>query len=464
MKSQNLSGGNAGFYRKLFALVLPIAFQQFMLAAVSASDALMLGFVSQDSLSAVSLAGQITFVFNLFMGGLTMGTSILSAQYYGKGDTLSIEKIFAYVTKVSFFISAVFFLASLIVPELLMQIFTPETQLIAGGAVYLRIVAASYLFTGISQIYLCILKNTGYAMKSMIIGSTAVVVNIFLNAALIYGFWFFPKMGIAGAALATSISKFLELAWAYAESLRENHIRLHARFCFAVDKLLARDYWRYSLPMLGDYLVWGVGFTMYSVIMGHLGSDAVAANSIANIVKNLIVSFCTGLANGGGIIVGNALGMGDLKQAKKYGGLLWKMSIVSGVAFGLLLIALSPLIRSVTALSPQATEYLKWMLVLCACYMVAKSINMTTIAGIFPAGGDSKFGLVCDTITMWAFAVPIGFLAAFYFNLPVVVVFLIINLDEVVKVPAAILHYKKFGWLQNITREQEIPASQKIKI
>ena len=251
MKLQKNGGGNAGFYQKLFALVLPIAFQQFMLTAVSASDALMLGFVSQDSLSAVSLAGQITFVFNLFMGGLTMGTSILAAQYYGKGDTLSIEKIFAYVTKVSFLISAVFFLASLFVPELLMRIFTPEPQLIAGGATYLRIVAASYLFTGISQIYLCILKNTGYAMKSMIIGSTAVVVNIFLNAALIYGLWFFPKMGIAGAALATSISKLLELAWAYVESLREKHVRLHVRFCFAVDKLLARDYWRYSLPMLG---------------------------------------------------------------------------------------------------------------------------------------------------------------------------------------------------------------------
>lgn len=462
MKTQNLGGGNAIFYRKLFALVLPIAFQQFMLAAVSASDALMLGFVSQDSLSSVSLAGQITFVFNLFMGGLTMGTSILAAQYYGKGDTLSIEKIFAYVTKVSFLISAVFFLTSLFIPELLMRIFTPEPQLIAGGRTYLRIVAASYLFTGISQIYLCILKNTGYAVKSMIIGSTAVVVNIFLNAALIYGLWFFPKMGIAGAALATSISKLLELAWAYAESLRENHVRLHVRFCFAVDKLLAGDYWRYSLPMLGDYLVWGVGFTMYSVIMGHLGSDAVAANSIANIVKNLIVSFCTGLANGGGIIVGNELGMGDLKQAKKYGGLLWKMAIVSGIASGLLLIALSPLILKVTALSPQATEYLKWMLVLCACYMIAKSINMTTIAGIFPAGGDSRFGLICDTITMWAFAVPIGFLAAFYFHLPVVVVFLVINLDEVVKVPAAIFHYKKYGWLKNITREQEMqPANQK---
>ena len=448
--------GNPAFYRKLLSLVLPIAFQQFMLAAVSASDALMLGFINQESLSAASLAGQITFVFNLFMGGLTMGTSILVAQYYGKGEMVSIEKIFAYATKVSFLISTVFFWASLFVPEILMRIFTKELQLIAGGVIYLRIIAVSYLFTAVSQIYLCILKNTGYAVKSMVIRSTAVVINIFLNAALIFGLFFFPKMGIAGAAFATTVSKLIELLWAQAESFREKHARLRMKFCFVMDKQLVKDYWRYSLPVLGDYLVWGVGFTMYSVIMGHLGNDAVAANSIANIVKNLIVSFCTGLANGGGIIIGNELGMGNLTQAKKYGGILWKMAVISGVASSLLLIALSPVIVEVTVLSPQATEYLKWMLILCACYMIAKSINMMTIAGVFPAGGDSKFGLICDTATMWVFAVPAGFLAAFYFHLPVVIVFLIINLDEVVKVPVAIWHYKKYGWLKNITREQVI--------
>ena len=300
-KSQN--SGNVVFYRKLLSLVLPIAFQQFMLAAVSASDALMLGVISQDALSAVSLAGQITFVFNLFMGGLTMGASILAAQYYGKGDRETIEKIFGYVVRISFLISAAFFCASLFAPSSLMRIFTTESQLVSGGASYLRIVSVSYLFTGISQIYLCILKNTDYAMKSMAIGSSAVVINLFLNAALIYGLWFFPELGIAGAALATSVSKLIEMAWAYAESLRKGRIRLHIKYCISAEQWLVRDYWKYTLPMLGDYLVWGVGFSMYSVIMGHLGSDAVAANSIANIAKNLIVSFCTGLGNGGGIIV-----------------------------------------------------------------------------------------------------------------------------------------------------------------
>lgn len=452
MKSKTFNGQNTVFYKKLFSLVLPIAFQQFMLAAVSASDAIMLGFVDQNSLSAVSLAGQVTFVFNLFMGGLTVGTSILAAQYYGKGDKDSIEKIFGYVTKVSFLISSVFFLATLLAPEAIMRIFTPEQQLISGGVEYLRFVSISYLFTGISQIYLCVMKNTGFAVKSMIVGSSSVVLNLILNAMLIFGLWFAPEMGIAGAAIATSISKFIEMIWAYMESLGENRARLRIKYFIAIDKLLVKDYWKYTMPMLGDYLVWGVGFSLHSVIMGHLGSDAVAANSIANIVKNLIVSFCTGLANGGGIIVGNELGNGNLKQARNYGGLLWKMAIISGVVSGLLLIVLSPLILNVTALSPQATKYLKWMLVFCACYMVAKAINMTTIAGIFPAGGDSKFGLICDTVTTWGFMVPAGFIAAFYLELPVVVVFLILNMDEVIKLPAAVIHYRKYGWLKDITR------------
>lgn len=453
MTIKSPGGSDTTFYQKLMRLVLPIAFQQFMLAAVSASDAFMLGFVNQDSLSAASLAGQITFVFNLFMGGLTVGTSILAAQYYGKGDKASIEKIFAYVTKISFLISVVFFMASMMIPERLMRIFTPEPRLISGGVVYLRIVAASYLFTGISQIFLCILKNTGSAMKSMLIGSTSVVINIALNAMLIFGIGIFPKMGIAGAALATTIAKLIEMAWAYGESLRPGNARLRGNYLLHSDRLLRKDYWKYTVPMLGDYLVWGVGFSMYSVIMGHLGSDAVAANSIANIVKNLIVCFCTGLGNGGGIIIGNELGRNDLEQAKKYGAILCKMSIISGILSAVVLLAVSPWIINVTELSAQAADYLKWMLILCACYMVGKSFNMTTIAGIFPAGGDAKFGLICDAVTMWAFAVPVGLLAAFVWHLPVIAVFLIINLDEIVKLPVVISRYQKYGWLKNLTRE-----------
>ncbi len=439
------------FAKKLLTLVMPIAFQQFMLALVSASDALMLGVLSQDALSAVSLAGQITFVENLFFAAMTIGLSMFAAQYWGKQDRMSVEKIFAYVLKITAAVSFVFFLAGLCFPNALMRIFTDEQPLIKGGAIYLRTVSLSFFLTGISQIYLCILKNTGKAAKSSVISSASVVINIVLNAILIYGLFGFPKMEIAGAALATVIARAIEVIWCILETAKKDRIKLKLSYILHDDKPLRRDFWKYTMPVLGNEIVWGVGFTMYSVIMGHLGTDAVAANSIANIVKNLVACFCLGLGSGCGIMVGNELGAGRLELAKEYGRKLCKLSIICGAVSGLFLLAISPLILVVTDLSDTATGYLKWMLVMCSYYMIGKSVNGTTIAGIFCAGGDSKFGFLCDTITMWCVTVPLGMIAAFALKLPVLAVYFIVNLDEVVKLPAVFRHYKKYKWVKDLT-------------
>lgn len=443
------------FRKKLMTLVLPIAFQQFMLAVVSASDALMVGTIEQDLLSAVSLASQLTFVYNLFLAALTIGTSMFAAQYWGKGDRTSIEKTLAIALRTSTAVSIAFFAGTTFAPEMLMRIFTSDPVLIGHGAVYLRIVGVNYLMCGVSQIYLCIMKNSGFAARSMAIGSTTALLNIVLNAVLIYGLFGAPRMEAAGAAAATSISRAVELLWVLFELGRKGRIKIRIRFFLHPDRALRRDFWRYTLPVLGNELVWGGGFTMYSVIKGHLGTDAVAANSISNIVKNLVVSFALGLGNGGAIIVGNELGAGRLETAREYGGRLCRISIVSGICSGAFLLLISPAVLAVTDLSPQAAEYLKWMLVMCSYYMVGKYVNATTISGIFCAGGNSGFGFLCDTITLWCFTVPAGFLAAFVFRWPVLAVYFIVNLDEIVKLPAVYRNYKKYIWLKDLTTGSE---------
>ena len=426
-----------------------------MLALVSASDALMLGMLSQDELSAVSLAGQITFVENLFLAAMTIGLSMLASQYWGKKDLVSVEKIFGYIMKVTAGISFLFFAVSLAMPDILMRIFTNEESLISGGAIYLRTVSLSYFLTGISQIYLCILKNSSKAITASIISSVSVVLNIFLNAVFIFGLFGFPKLEIAGAALATVIAKLIEVVWCVAETLKKGSIHLKLRYIVHSDKLLKNDFWKYTLPVLGNQVAWGVGFTMYSVIMGHLGTDAVAANSLANILKNLIVCLCVGLGSGGGIIVGNELGAGNLDTAKAYGRKLFHLAIIFGIISGFIMLMLSPLILKFGNLSDTANHYLKWMIIMCSVYMVGKFINATTIGGIFCAGGDSKFGLICDTITMWCITVPIGFFVAFVLKLPILVVYLIINIDEVIKLPAVYNHYKKYLWVKDLTAKTE---------
>ncbi len=444
------------FSKKLITLVMPIAFQQFMLALVSASDALMLGVLSQNTLSAVSLAGQVTFVENLFFAAMTIGLSMLAAQYWGKSDRTSVEKIFAYVMKITVAVSFGFFLAGLCFPQALMRIFTGEQSLINNGAIYLRTVSPSFFLTGISQIYLCVLKNTGKATKSSVISSSSVVINIVLNTVFIFGLLGLPKLEIAGAALATVISRLIEVLWCVLETAKKDRVKLRTTYIVCSDKRLKHDFWKYTTPVLGNEIVWGVGFTMYSVIMGHLGTDAVAANSIANIVKNLVSCFCLGLGSGGGIMVGNELGAGSLETAKEYGKKLCRLSIVCGAASGLLLLVLSPLILAVTDLSETATGYLKWMLVMCSYYMIGKSVNGTTIAGIFCAGGDSKFGFLCDAITMWCIIIPLGTITAFALKLPVLAVCFIINLDEFVKLPAVYRHYKKYKWVKDLTVKTEV--------
>lgn len=444
------------FSKKLITLVIPIAFQQFMLALVSASDAFMLGMLRQDALSAVSLAGQLTFVENLFFAAVTIGLSMLAAQYWGKKDKTSVEKIFAYVMKITAVVSFLFFIACLSVPIALMKIFTNDPLLIDGGVVYLRTVSPAFFLTGISQIFLCTLKNTDKAVRSSVISCVGVVVNIILNAVLIFGLFGLPRLEIAGAAVATVIARTIEVIWCIAETAKKDSVKLRMSYIINGSKALRRDFWKYTAPVLGNEIVWGLGFTMYSVIMGHLGTDAVAANSVANIVKNLVACFCLGLGSGGGITVGNELGAGNLEKAKAYGQRLCKLSIICGAVSGLFLLVISPVILSFTDLSETANGYLKQMLVICSYYMIGKSVNGTTIAGIFCAGGDSKFGFICDTITMWCVTVPLGFIAAFVLKAPVIAVYFIISLDEIVKLPAVYRHYKKYKWVKDLTAKTEV--------
>lgn len=443
------------FRRKLTSLILPITFQQFMLAVVSASDALMVGVIGQELLSAVSLASQITFVYNLFLMAMTIGTSMFAAQYWGKGDKDAVERILGIVLRSSMSVSFVFFFAATFLPGLLMRIFTTDPQLIHYGVQYLQIVGLTYLLCGISQVYLCIMKNSGLASMSMLISSAAALLNIILNAVLIYGLFGAPRMEAGGAAAATAIARGVELLWVLAELTKKGRIKIRFAYIRRPDQGLRKDFWHYTLPVLGNELVWGGGFTMYSVIMGHLGTDAVAANSIANIAKNLIASLAGGIGNGGSIMVGNELGAGRLETAKAYGRKLCHIAVVSGILSGIFLLLLSPLVLEITDLSPQAEEYLRWMLAMCAVYMVGKYVNGTTIAGIFCAGGDSRFGFLCDAVTLWCFTVPVGLLAAFVFKWPVLAVYFIVNSDEIVKLPAVYRHYRKYKWLKDLTVREE---------
>ena len=435
--------------KEIVRLALPIALQQFMTALVGACDAIMLGKLSQDAMSAVSLATQVTFVFNLFMFAFMAGENMFVAQYYGKGDYTGISQVFSLVTKICGCIAVVFLAGTLFFPEQLMRILTNEETLIVLGSEYLRVIGISYVFSGIAQTFLAIMKNCGAVNMSTLINGVMVILNIVLNAVLIFGLSGFPKMGIKGAALATVLATVVQFLWSVGYVLcRIRAVKFSLRSC---EKKLFGRFWQKTVPLLINNLAWGIGFSMYSVIMGHLGTDAVAANGIANISKNLVVCFCLGLGNAGSIIVGNRLGADRLQEAKEVGETLTKTAIIAGIVSGLVLIALSPFITKMVDLTPTARGYLQKMLLISSYYIAGKSVNCMTIGGIFAAGGDSKFGMLCDSVTLWCITVPLGCICAFILKLPVMVVYFVLNLDEIIKLPVVYKHYKKYKWIKNLT-------------
>lgn len=443
------------FYRKLFRLGIPMALQMLMAALVGASDTLMLGFLNQGSLSAVSLATQVTFVLSLFTTAVTIGETVLAAQYWGKSDRDAVEQVVAISMKFSVLVSVLFFLAAMFVPGMLMKIFTSDRELIMLGSSYLRIVSWSYLFSGISQVYLTAMKNTDRVMKSTLYSSLAVVLNIILNAVFIFGFYGIPAMGIKGAAIATTTAKGIELVLCMAENRKKEQVHIRLPYLVSSDKVLTLDFYRYTSLVLANEIVWGCGVAMFSVILGHMGSDAVAANSAASILKNLIICLCIGVGNGSGIIVGNELGRGETGLAKKYGSYLCRTALLLGIGSGLVLLALRPLVLMYfsASLTACARDYLSSMLLISAYYVLGNSINHTVVSGIFTAGGDTRFGFICDAVNMWVFIIPIGLLAAFVFKLPVMAVYFWLNLDEFLKMPIEYIHYKKYKWVKNLTVE-----------
>ena len=338
--------------KKMFRLVLPISFQQFMLALVGASDAVMLGKLNQNAMSAVSLASQVTFVFNLFMTAFIIGENMFTAQYYGKKDYDNITKIVSLTLRISSLMAILFMAGSIFFPNRIMCFFTNEPDLIMMGNEYLRFVGISYLLSAIAQVYLTVMKNCDAVNLSTFISSVTVVLNIILNAVLIFGLFGIPAMGIKGAALATVTATAVQMLLCVAH-IKMNLKRLNIHL-LKKDRNLEKRFWAKVAPVLLNELIWGGGFTMYSVIMGHLGADAVAANSIANISKNLVVCLCLGLGSGGSIIIGNELGASHFEEAKKTGRILIRASILCGIFSGLLLLVLSPAITRIVDLTPEA--------------------------------------------------------------------------------------------------------------
>ncbi|MDD6402130.1 MAG: MATE family efflux transporter [Lachnospiraceae bacterium] len=443
------------FYSQMIKLVVPIVIQNILNAAISSADVVMLKFVGQSAISAVSLATQYAnILFSVFFG-LGTGVTMLCAQYYGKGDLKAIDIVQGIAMRFAIISSVAFALAALFIPELMMRVFTSDEELIKVGVEYIRWISISYLCMGIIEVYMSVLRSIGRVAICTILNVGAFFVNIGINSIFIFGLFNAPKIGAQGVAIATSATRLMELVGCIIISINSKDVKLAVKSIFIRNKVLFKDFVRLSLPALFNDVVWGLGFSMYSVIIGHLGSDAVAANSFVVVARNFGTILCFGIAGGGTILLGNILGENKLDLARIYAKRILKMTIIGGIVGGLMVVAAIPFIvvYAKNTLTATAIHYLKIMLLINGYYISGTAVNTVLIAGVFRAGGDSKFGLICDIIDMWVYAVPLGLISAFILKLPVLVVYFLLCTDEFVKWPWVFKRYKSEKWLKNITRE-----------
>ncbi len=445
---------NKELYKKISVVALPIILQNIIDAAVNSADVLMLNTVGQTAISSVSLCNTFVGLIFMFQYGIGTGIAMLAAQYYGKKDMKTIEKIEGIGLRFALAVASIAGLLCLLVPRYVMLVFTNDLELVECGATYLRIVAPGFIFWAISSVYMSVLRcidrvGTGTALEAL-----ALVCNVSLNAVFIFGLFGMPKLGVVGVALATTISRAIQLIGCIIVSARKPGVPLNLKTMFVNHPLLLKDFMTMAVPAIANDVVWSVAFSMYSVILGHLGTDAVAANSIANVVRNLGTVMCYGVASASGIILGQILGSGNKEEGIKTGDILLKLSFATGIFGGLVALAVMPFALKTAALSETALDYLKFMLWINSYYITGTSVNTTLIAGVFRAGGDSKFGFICDTIDMWCYAVPLGFLAAFVFKFPVKIVYFLLCTDEFVKWPWVFKNYFSYKWAKDITRDE----------
>ena len=442
------------FYRKLFEIMIPLALQSFLLSAVSAVDTLMLGGLQQDLMSAVSLAAQIQIIYNnVIVFSVVSAAIILGVQYWGKGDTVTVNDVFCMSLRWIGLTSILFFVGCTVFPKYLMLFFTNEPGIVSIGIEYLKIVGWTYLIAGISQCYLGLMKVAGKINTSVLISLGVVIIKIVLNAVFIFGLFGTLEMGVKGVALAALLSRMIELVWSVGSTYQKGFLHLDFKRFFHRNRWLAVDFRKCLLPLLGSFILWSVGSSSYTAIIGHMGGDATAANSVAVMVRDLICCLCNGIGSAAVILVGNELGAGNLAKGKGYGDRLVNLSFLCGCLSMTVILTVLPIVMYFVSFTEQARYYLIGMMIITSVYMIARSVNAILINGMFAAGGDTQFDAYCVVFCMWIVSIPLAFLGAFVFRWHVLVAFSCTCLEEIIKMPLVFRHYRKYKWVKDLTQK-----------
>lgn len=451
------------FLSKTFAITVPIALQNLLNNVLNLVDTLMIGRLGETTVAAVGLANKVFFVFSLLMFGICSGSGILASQYYGKRELVNIQRVLKMSLMIGVGASFLFVIPGVFFPEVVMRIFTPSQDTIKIGAAYLAVIAISYPLTAVTNCYVAVLRSMNYVKLPVIITSISILVNVVFNYGLIFGELGMPKLGVAGAAIATLLARIVEvsslLIIVYLHKAGDGGVGdfVHTKYVKAMENGVAflhrsfvNKYLGTASPVIANEFMWGLGVTMYSLVYGRMGDSAMAAITITGTVEQVALVFFFGICNAAAVILGNEMGADKLedaeKHAKYYMVLLLGLSVIGAVVT---LIIKEPVI-GIFDMSPAVNQYIRFCIIVFALYTPVRMLNCLIIVAILRSGGDTKAALFLDVSSVWLIGIPMAVLGGLVLHLPIYIVYAMITMEEIYKLIFGMLRYRKKKWLKNI--------------
>lgn len=449
-----------GFYRSAIALMLPMILQNLVTNCMALADSFMVGALGETELAAVTMANSVFYVLSLIIFGIQSGTGVLVAQYYGKGRLDAINRIMGMGYYVSLGLTALIALLAFFFPMQLMQLVTNNPDLWEPGAEYARIVGFSYVCMAFSGVYIAVQRSMENPGLGAILLTVSGALNILLNYMFIFGKWGAPAMGCAGAAVATLLSRVLEVLVVTGCFFRSKRLPVKPGLMLRPGRIIAGDFIKYSLPVVLNEGMWSLAMSLFSIIMGHMPNSTpiLAAYTIAGNIDRMAAVALFAAGNAAAVIIGRDIGCGDTKEIYGKGVALNFVCFVTGIiSMGLLLTIRATLLDGfifpLMDISAEAGELAKMMLAFIAVVMPLRSLNLCNIVGVFRGGGDVRFGLICDIGPLYCVCLPAAALCGLVFGLGITAVYVCICLDDFCKVFLCLPRLRSGKWINSVTRE-----------
>lgn len=439
------------FYKSLFSMTLTIALQNVIVFGVNLADSIMLGRFSEEALSGTALVNQIQFLLQMIVVGVGAGTLIFSSRAWGSRDILTVKKIANIALKTAIVLSLVIFIPVFFFPNEVLSLFSNETQVVAEGVKYLKIICFTYPIFAITNTLLSTLRSVETVRIGFYVSLSTLIINVCLNYLLIFGNFGFPRLGAAGAATATAISRLVELIIVSLYiKFKDKKINLKLSDFGRIDKELFKAYLKKGTPVLCSNTMWGLAMAIQTAILGHLGQASITAGSIASTVFQIISVVVYGCANASSVLVSKMIGENKGKGCKPYIKTLQIIYVLIGIATGVFLFLIKDIILSFYDVSFEAEQLTtRFLLILCVT-VIGTAYQMSCLTGIVVSGGDTTFIMKNDFIFMWLIVLPMAAIFAFVLKLPPEFVFIALKSDQILKCPVAFIKTNRYKWIKKL--------------